>query len=547
MAILENEVEVNVTANIRKHYVNLGYSINKAPTKIIVNTNDLLINSTVRVTKICDNCGFKIPKITYGSILKSREKHEGIDLCLSCANSYNGNHPSIERCIVTTHPHIINLLNNPNDAYKITSGTTKKIEFKCSDCGFIDKRIVNNVVRFGFKCKKCSDGISYPEKFMMNLLEQSKIKYEIQKSFSWSDNKFYDFYLPNLNCIIETHGEQHYVRRKTYRNRSLQEEQKNDLHKEQMALKNNIGNYIVINCMDSTLEFIKNNILNSELNKLLILSQIDFLQCHEFACSNFVKTIANLWNKEKNISTIKEVVNLSNGTIRNYLKKAKQLNWCDYDPKEIMKENALRNKPKNKKKIVQLSAENEFIKVWDSISDASSHYGINNSAIIQVLKGKTYISCGFKWQYKEDYDKGIIPIDPPSTINNKHIVQLTMDGKLLNEFESLTLAGKTLGINTSCISNVCKGKREHAGGYKWLYKEQYDKGITNDFKNKRFRSVVQLSIEGQYINEYKSVAEAGRVIGKHPNTIFHACRNKEKTAGGFKWMYKEEYLKLNNI
>lgn len=547
MSILEKEVEVNITANVRKYYTKLGYLINKTSENILVDINDLPKNSTKRVTKLCDNCGLKLPEITYGSIIRSREKHEGKDLCLSCAISYNGNHPNIERCIVTTHPHIVKLLNTPDDAYKITSGTDKKIEFICSDCGYVDKRIVNNVIKLGFKCKKCSDGVSYPEKFMMNMLEQIKTRFEIQKSFLWSDNKFYDFYLPNLNCIIETNGEQHYVKRKTYRNRTLQEEQENDLYKEQIAIKNNIRHYVIINCTESNLEFLKNNILNSKLNELLNLSQVDFLKCHEFACSNLVKIVSDLWNKGENISAIKEMVNLSNSTIRTYLKKAKELNWCDYDPKKIMRNNAVKNRYDNKRKIVQLSTGNEFIKEWNSISDASSHYRINKSAIIQVLKGKTYISCGFKWQYKEDYDKGIIPVNPPSTINNKYIVQLTMDGKLVNEFESMTLAGKTLGINTSCISKVCNGKSEHAGGYRWLYKEHYDEGLINDFKNKKLRSVVQLSIDGQYINEYISVAEAGRVISKSPNTIFCVCRGERKTAGGYKWMYKEEYLKLNNL
>ena len=36
---------------------------------------------------------------------------------------------------------------------------------------------------------------------------------------------------------------------------------------------------------------------------------------------------------------------------------------------------------------------------------------------------------------------------------------------------------KNDGFNSSCISNCCKGKRGTHKGYKWYYKEDYDKMI----------------------------------------------------------------------
>ncbi|MEM5599205.1 hypothetical protein AAHB53_28045 [Niallia circulans] len=57
---------------------------------------------------------------------------------------------------------------------------------------------------------KCSDGFSIPEKFMFNLLDYLQVDFDYQKVFDWSLGKRYDFYIPMLNCIIETHGAQHY-------------------------------------------------------------------------------------------------------------------------------------------------------------------------------------------------------------------------------------------------------------------------------------------------------------------------------------------------
>lgn len=43
---------------------------------------------------------------------------------------------------------------------------------------------------------------------------------------------------------------------------------------------------------------------------------------------------------------------------------------------------------------------------------------------------------------------------------------------LINEFESISLAGENLKINISDISACCKYKRKTAGGFKWKYKNE---------------------------------------------------------------------------
>lgn len=57
----------------------------------------------------------------------------------------------------------------------------------------------------------------------------------------------------------------------------------------------------------------------------------------------------------------------------------------------------------NRKPIVQLDLENNFVREWDCISDASKYYGINPSRIILVLKGKRKKTNGYKWLYKSEY------------------------------------------------------------------------------------------------------------------------------------------------
>ena len=58
--------------------------------------------------------------------------------------------------------------------------------------------------------------------------------------------------------------------------------------------------------------------------------------------------------------------------------------------------------------------------------------------------------------------------------NCRPILQLSLSGKFIKEFDSIKSAIQNLGIKaaTSNISNVCKGKRNSAYGYKWKYKEE---------------------------------------------------------------------------
>jgi len=47
----------------------------------------------------------------------------------------------------------------------------------------------------------------------------------------------------------------------------------------------------------------------------------------------------------------------------------------------------------------------------------------------------------------------------------------------IDEFESGKGAGRKLKIFNTAISAACSGKTKTAGGFKWMYKEDYDKYI----------------------------------------------------------------------
>lgn len=95
----------------------------------------------------------------------------------------------------TTHPKIAAILKDPEDGYKYNAGSNKKLVWVCPDCGNETLATPNKMTARINLCTLCSSDTSYPEKFITNLLQQFSIYFEKEKTFDWSGNKRYDFYM----------------------------------------------------------------------------------------------------------------------------------------------------------------------------------------------------------------------------------------------------------------------------------------------------------------------------------------------------------------
>lgn len=236
--------------------------------------------------------------------------------------------------IWTTNPDLAKQLLNPEDGYKYTHSSNKKVDWKCPSCKTIVKnKSVTTIKNNGLSCHICSDGISYPEKIVINVLKQLNIAYEFQKTLN-NDSKFrYDFYLKDYNMIIETHGGQHYMKNNftSIGGRTLEEEQENDILKEQLAKENGIEHYITIDCRFSEIEWIKKSIIK-ELKDFFILNYIDWNKSEEYAITSLVVQVCKHFNIGYKISQIVELTNLSDTTVTSYLKRGNKIGLCNYTP-----------------------------------------------------------------------------------------------------------------------------------------------------------------------------------------------------------------------
>lgn len=230
-------------------------------------------------------------------------------------------------------PFMEELLLNKEDALKYSPNSSALLDCKCPDCGKIYTRKCDKIYHYGVPCI-CGDGFSYPEKFIFNMLNQLNINFKPQFYLAKDSLLRYDFYLEEYKIILEVNGIQHYKEKWHYR-----DEIENDKKKKEFALLNGIEeeNYIVLDCSKSSLEFIKNSVLQSRLNEIFDFSQVNFIKCSEYASNNLVKEACELWNEGDNVKEIAEKMKLDKHTIISYLKRGNDIGWCMYTPGDGIK------------------------------------------------------------------------------------------------------------------------------------------------------------------------------------------------------------------
>jgi len=319
---------------------------------------------------------------------------------------------------------------------------------------------------------------------MSSVLEQLMFNFNPQLSkttFKWCKNYRYDNYLDNFNCIIETHGLQHYEEINNNWN-SLQKTQENDFDKEWLARINGINNYIIIDCRYSEMEWIKNSIMKSRLPKLLGFEEkdIDWQKCNEAGFSSMVKKACELWDSGiHNTKTIAKELKLTRKTIRRYLKQGVKLGWCDYDGQKEF----IRNAKKIRKQIICLTT-NE---IFNFSKDASKKYSVSKTSIASCCN-KIYKSSGIHpitgekliWMYYDEYiiENQILgwKDDYVNNIINCYKIICLTTGEIFNSIIEARIKYNLKRINTLSNLNDKKysGKHPETGGeLRWMYYKDY--------------------------------------------------------------------------
>ena len=302
--------------------------------------------------------------------------------------------------------------------FKIGRHTDTKLWLKCPNC---KTEKFMNTSHFAttkiFPCNACSDGISYPNKFMYNLLKQLEVNFKAEYNKSdavWCENYKYDFYLYDYDVIIEMDGEFHY-KITTLSDRSIEEIQLIDAYKNKIALDN--GVYVIrINCnydlAQERHDYIKNNILNSPLNLLFDLSIINWNEIEKRSLSSRVIRCCELWNNGmKDTRLIANELGILQESIPHYLTQGTNLGLCDYNAKENMKTSRDYAKQRSKEvcnKKIEVFKDGESQGVFESLTILCNKslelFGVEFKPpkVSLVANGKRNHHRGYTFKYIKD-------------------------------------------------------------------------------------------------------------------------------------------------
>lgn len=301
------------------------------------------------------------------------------------------------------------------EARRYSKSSNKKIKPICPNCNTISKYsiTINSIYnQNGFGCI-CKDSFSIPEKFIYSMLKQlnEDFIFHLSKTeLNWCDKYQYDFYLPRLNCIIETHGIQHYERQFNKNSRTVEEEQENDRLKQELALQNSINSYIQLDCRYSVSNWLTNKVLLSELSCLLDLEKVDWAECMLFASKSLSKEIIDYINRYEwvMIKDIMQKFNVSRPYITNLIHYAIQdekILKDEYDKHKInTKYERVKTRSKN---ILVYDCNNKYLAKYESIglliSDGKEKFGceFNACGIYAVCNNIQHTHRGYIFKYEK--------------------------------------------------------------------------------------------------------------------------------------------------
>lgn len=337
----------------------------KNPNLIILNP-EIIDGVYTTVTVKCKICGVEY-QVLVNTLLQGNAQ------CLGCIGqiAIRGVND-----IATTDPWMMEYLVDKEDAYKYKAQSGHKVLTKCPICGSIKLIQISKLHNRRWSCDFCSDHVSYPNKLSRGLLKQlpvTNVEYEYRPK--WAKSYKYDNYFEynNQSYILEMDGGLGHGN-SDYKHHKDTEGIKTDKIKDDLAKEHNI-NVIRIDCLISDFDYIKNNILNSELSQLFDLNNIDWAECEKYTATSIVKEVCDYYMKHDDATTtdIQKKFDIGNSTAKRYLLKGTRLGLCDYTVEEGIKrgqKKRLKSKQNRTPKDTYVYYQGELINIYKTLTEA---------------------------------------------------------------------------------------------------------------------------------------------------------------------------------
>lgn len=488
--------------------------------------------------------------------------------------------------IAISQPNIAKLFVHEEDKWKYSRNSKATISCICPECNKINnKKITNLITNNRLRCSFCGDGLSFPFKFVSNVMSELQEHYEFYMSFEecydWckyvNSNKIkktgrYDIYFKynNKKYLIEVDGDWH-RKDNNLSGQTVEQSKEIDEWKDRLAKENNFT-LIRINAEKSSVPIMIKNIKNSILAELFDLSLVNFDRCEGLAAKSFALKAAQEWNS--GIFSTEEIGNklgFSRHTIRTWLKQVAKINLCDYSVEKARAYSAqktIATLRANRKKVVCV---NEPSIIWDSYEDCMKELGLSKSAVLNMclhykpslskykdteeplylMYLEDYEKNGNMYQYYKDQQEGFVG----STTYHRERKCICLNDR--NKFVSCKVAGEYYGEAPETIRAICNKQTYATKDNKvFVYYEDYLEMTEEEIEeclNFVRGSTAKTVICINTLTEYPSLTEAGMAVGISVSKISRAI-SENTFAGyeteyeiGYMWQFKKDYSPNNKI
>ena len=300
------------------------------------------------------------------------------------------------------------------DAKTHTKCSGDKVFVICPECNKKKEiRIADMYIYKSIGCS-CGDGFSYGHKYVHSMLKQNNIDFQDNVIFDWCRFKDYkkdkvksgeyDFVIDDIKTIIEVDGGFH-RKDNSMNGQTKEESQYIDEMKDRLAEEHG---YEVIRIYYNDDFKIKDNLLKSDIAKIINLNNVDWEECERFALSNRVIEICKYWNDKKENETTADlelIFKINKITIIEYLKKGTELGWCNYNGKEEQERNGRRNGERSGKVVAMYDLEGNFIMKESSTRKLKERclkelsIDLERSSISAVCLGQRKTHKGYIFKY----------------------------------------------------------------------------------------------------------------------------------------------------
>lgn len=196
----------------------------------------------------------------------------------------------------------------------------------------------------------------------------------------------------------------------------------------------------------------------------------------EFGIANFTfEVIDTLPDHQAMIKAEHDWIVKENCVVPNGYNQTHQTDSPLLDP-AIAKKMSDTKRAKYGKRVCEIDENKNILEIWDSLAEAGEKTGLDRFKISDVCNGKRLTTGNRVFRFLDEADNIIIPVEKVNQVQtnritkaSKKVVKMTLEGEILQVYDSIALAAADTGCDSSAISKVCRGQRNKCGGFKWEF------------------------------------------------------------------------------